>query len=166
MIILILRFQLYTNRAKPRRGFTSKKRGHYRSNVPAFVVSDAIVLSCDNVNLHPFQSPKLNKNPLPLMRKADNLRMFKRLSEDLTEISIEINLRWVASRVVIGFNICDGGERVDRCTMAFRHLLTDSGIVLHSVDHRIPLVGAESVVDTTKTLGHLCATSRLDCIER
>ena len=100
------------------------------------------------------------------MRKADNLRMFNRLSEDLTEISIKINLRWIASRVVVGFNISDGGERVDRCTMTFRHLLTDSGIVLHSVDHRIPLVGAESVVDTAKTFGHLRATSCLNSIER
>lgn len=61
------------------------------------------------MNLHPFQSPKLNKNPLPSMRKADNLRMFKTDGTKLTEIRVKIDLGRIADGVVVGFDIGDGG---------------------------------------------------------
>ena len=100
------------------------------------------------------------------MRKADHLRMFKTNGTKLTEIRVKIDLGRIADGVVVGFNIGDGGEGVDGCAVAFRHLLALTCIVLHGIDHRVPLLHAERVVDTAEALGHLRASCGFDSIER
>ena len=100
------------------------------------------------------------------MRKADNLRMFKTDGTKLTEIRVEVDLWRVADSVVVGFDLGDGGEGVDGGAVAFRHLLTLTCIVLHGIDHRVPLIHAEGIVDTAEALGHLRASCGFNGIER